>query len=222
MGSFYGNVLVARECAEVMLLLDGATGEDGEALRGYAFPVGPGHTAICPAPDTDAIRLAGPLSRLLGAPTLSVDVHDSDVLDMRVYEDGELRHAYDSFPGYFDEVEADEDENPVGLADGEDFAYPAPVGVDPEAFLPLAAGSVDRGVLESVLRCVPRDPEDGEEGRYVFADDQHYDVMETLGLDARRLCTGHTYLSRGQLPDGLPREALRVFGEAGFSPLAGD
>ena len=76
-----------------------------------------------------------------------------------MYEDGELRHAYDSYSGYFDEMEADEDENPVGVADDEDFAYPAPVGVDPEAFLPLAAG--------------------------------------------------------------WSREALRVFGEAGFSPLPG-
>lgn len=219
MGNFYGNVLVARKCAEVVPLLAGATGEDGRALRGYAIPAGPGHTALFfPDPETDAIELAGPLSRLLGAATLSSYVHDSDVLDLRVFEDGEERHFYDSYPGYFDEGETDEDGNPVGG----DSVRPDPDGADPEAFLPFAAGPVDRTVLESVLRRTALDPEDGgRDGRYVFAEDQHYDVMETLGLDGRRLSTGHTYLSRGHLPEGLPLEELMVFGGATFG-LAGD
>lgn len=219
MGTFYGNVLVARKCAEVVPLLAGATGEDGKPLRGYALPVGAAHTLVLPDPETDAIDLAGPLSRLLGAVTLSSYVHDSDVLDMRVYEDGELRHFYDSYPGYFDEVETDEDGNPVG--DDEDFAYPDPQGAAPEAFLSFAVGAVDRAVLESVLRCIPLDPEDGEDGRYVFADDQHFDAMQTLGLDGRRLSTGYDHLSRGHLPEGLLLEELMVFGGASFSPAGG-
>ncbi|WP_030043535.1 hypothetical protein, partial [Streptomyces resistomycificus] len=126
MGTFYGNVLVARTCDEVVPLLAGAGDPDGEPLRGYAMAVGPGHTVICPAEGTDAIGLAGPLSRLLGAPALSAYVHDSDVLDLRVFVGGEQRHGYDSFPGYFDEVETDEDGNPVGaVAEGR----PEPVGV---------------------------------------------------------------------------------------------
>ncbi|MEU5321617.1 hypothetical protein AB0G67_33420 [Streptomyces sp. NPDC021056] len=220
MGTFYGNVLVARECAEVVPLLAAATGSDGRALRGYAMTAGPGRTVLFfPDPETDAIELAGPLSRLLGAATLSSYVHDSDVLDLRVFEDGEERHCYDSHPGYFDEGETDDDGNPVG--GDEDDAYPDPVGADPEAFLPFATGPVDRAVLESVLRRIPLDPEDGEGGRYVFADDQHHDVMETLGLDGRRLGTGHTYLSRGHLPEGLSPEELTVFGGAAFSPAGG-
>ncbi|NNN34114.1 hypothetical protein HLK59_27885 [Streptomyces sp. S3(2020)] len=219
MGTFYGNVLVARKRAEVVSLLDGATGEDGRALRGYAAAAGPGHTALFfPDPETDAIELAGPLSRLLGAATLSSYVHDSDVLDLRVFEDGEERHFYDSYPGYFDEGETDEDGNPVGG----DSLRPDPDGADPEAFLPFAAAPVDRTVLESVLRRTALDPEDGGgDGRYVFAEDQHHDVMETLGLDGRRLCTGYTGLSRGELPAGLPLEELMVFGGAAFGP-AGD
>lgn len=67
MGAFYGNVLVARTCAEVAPLLAGATSEDGGALRGYAIPAGPGHTVLLfPDPDTEVIEPAGPLSRLLG------------------------------------------------------------------------------------------------------------------------------------------------------------
>jgi hypothetical protein len=218
-GTFYGNVLVARKCAEVVPLLAGVTGEDGKQVRGYAVPAGPAHTVIfLPDPETDAIVLAGPLSRLLGAATLSSYVHDSDVLDLRVFEDGEERHFYDSYPGYFDEGETDEDGNPIGG----DSIRPDPDGVDPEAFLPFAAGPVDRAALESVLRRIPLDPEDGgRDGRYVFAEEQHYDVMEALGLDGRRLTTGYTYLSRGELPEGLPLEELMVFGGASFSPAGG-
>ncbi|MDQ0600833.1 hypothetical protein QF037_005178 [Streptomyces canus] len=219
MGAFYGNVLVARTCAEVVPLLAGATAEDGGALRGYAVPAGPGHTVLLfPDPDTEAIELAGPLSRLLGTATLSSYVFDSDVLDLRVFEDGEERHFYDSYPGYFDEGETDEDGNPVGG----DSVRPDPEGVDAEAFLPFAAAPVDRAVLESVLRRVALDPEDGDgDGRYVFAEDQHYDVMETLGLDGRRLSAGYTGLSRGELPEGLLLEELMVFGGATFGPAGG-
>ncbi|MCX5333209.1 hypothetical protein [Streptomyces sp. NBC_00140] len=231
MGTFYGNVLVARKCAEVVPLLAGATAQDGRALRGYAIPAGPGHTVLFfPDPDTDAIELAGPLSRLLGTATLSSYVlpHSrlrssggtpiSDVLDLRVFEDGEERHFYDSYPGYFDEGETDEDGKPVGG----DSVRPDPEGADPEALLPFAAAPVDRVVLESVLRRMALDPEEGgRDGRYVFAEDQHYDVMETLGLDGRRLSTGYTGLSRGELPEGLLLEELMVFGGATFGP-AGD
>jgi hypothetical protein len=210
-GTFYGNVLVTRQRDEVVPLLAEVTGAEGRSIRGYAMAVGPGHTVIFPDEGTDAIGLARELSRLLGVPTLSAYVHDSDVLDMRVYEDGELRHLYDSCPGYFDEVERDEDGNPVG---GVEEARPEPVGADPEAFLPLAADPVDRAVLESVLRRTPLDPEDGEGGRYVFADDQHYDVMATLGLDAARLTTGYEYLSRGHLPKGMSADDLVVLGGA--------
>lgn len=234
MGTFYGNVLVARKCAEVVPLLGGGeptgtdggvTGADGGVLRGYAMPAGPHHTVICPDPETDAIELGGPLSRLLGVPALSTYLFDSDVLDMRVYEAGELRHVYDSYPGYFDEDETDEDGNLVvgggddgSVQDDGDFTHPEPVGVDPEAFLTLAAGPVDRAALESVLRSIPLDPEDGEGGRYVFADDQHYDVMTLLGLDAARLTTGYGYLSRGELPGEMPVSELMVFGGARFGP----
>ncbi|KOU68921.1 hypothetical protein ADK57_15050 [Streptomyces sp. MMG1533] len=225
MGTFYGNVLVARTCSEVVPLLDGGTGaagvpgSGGEAIRGYAMAVGPRHTVICPDEGTDVVRLAGPLSRLLGAPTLSAYVYDSDVLDMRVFQDGELRHCYDSFPGYFDEVETDEDGNPVGGADG---AYPEPVGADPEPFLPLAAGPVDRAMLGSVLRRTPLDPEDGEGGRYVFADDQHYDVVSLLGLDTARLTTGYEYMSRGHLPAGTQLGDLIMLGGARPPAPSGD
>ena len=192
MGTFYGNVLVARPCEEVVPLLA------GPGPAGYALAAGPGHTVIHPDPDTSALDIAASLSKVLGAPTLGTYVFDSDVLVMLVCEDGELRHHYDSHPGYFGEPEVDEDGNP--LSTDEEVAFPEPVGVAPEAFLPLAAGRVDEAALESVLRGTPLDPEDGEDGRYVFANDQHYDVMGLLGLEAPRLNTGYTYLSQGDIP----------------------
>jgi len=206
MGSFYGNVLVARACDEVVPLLGGP---DETGIRGFALPVGPGHTAVYPDPETDAPDLAGPLSRVLGAPALGSYVFDSDVLIMRVYADGELRHAYDSCPGYFDEPAVDEDGNPLGVGE---FAFPEPVGADPEAFVPLAFGPVDREALESVLRGTPLDPGDGQDGRYVFANTQHYDAMLCLGLNACRLSTGYHDLSLGGLPHETKAEELLAIG----------
>lgn len=219
MGSFYGNVLVARAYEEVVPLLAGAealslTGAEGEGIRGYVLPAGPRHTVIYPDPETGAPELAGPLSLLLGAPTMGTYVFDSDVLLMSLYEHGELRHHYDSYPGYFDEGETDEAGEPVIPDDFDSPRWPDPVGIDPEAFLHLAAGPVDQAALESVLRLVPLDPEDGEDGRYVFANDQQYDVMATLGLDASRLCTGYHYLSSGALPPETSADELVLLGGA--------
>ncbi|MFI8189609.1 hypothetical protein ACIF8T_12550 [Streptomyces sp. NPDC085946] len=215
MGAFYGNVLVARACEEVVPLLAGVSGPDGEVLRGYAMAVGPRHAVIHPEEETGALEWAGTLSRLLGAPALGTYLFDSDVLVMRVYEDGELRHGYDSCPGYFDE------DDRGGAEDGEDeqdadFDWPAPLGADPGAFLPLAAGPVDLPALESVLRGVPLDPEDGEDGRYVFADAQHCDVLALLSLDASRLSTGYTHLSREGLPPDTAPDDVWLLGGATF------
>lgn len=209
MGSFYGNVVVARPCDEVVPLLGGA------GIRGYALPVGPGHTVVYPDPETDALDVAGPLSGLLGVPALGAYVFDSDVLVMRVYADGRLRHEYDSWPGYFGEPETDEAGDPgAGEGDGAetDGVRPEPVGADPEAFVPLAFGPVDREALASVLRGTPLDPGDGEDGRYVFANTQHYDAMLCLGLNACRLSTGYRYLSLGGLPHETRAEELLPIG----------
>ncbi|WP_425245829.1 hypothetical protein [Streptomyces sp. NEAU-NA10] len=206
MGTFYGNVLVARRCEEVVPLLEGAD------IRGYALPVGPAHTVICPDPDTTAPDLAAPLSKLLGAPTVGTYLFDSDVLVMLVFEDGALRLDYDSCPGYFDDPGLDENGNAPALE--EEYEFPEPVGVDPDAFLPFAAGPVDRAALESALRGIPLDPEDGEDGRYVFANAQHYDVMDCLGLNASRLTTGYRYLSWGDMPYETSVEEVLLLGGA--------
>ncbi|MCZ7679236.1 MAG: hypothetical protein M5U28_10965 [Sandaracinaceae bacterium] len=42
------------------------------------------------------------LSRVTSSPAVSVLVHDSDVLDLRLYRDGARVDRYDSFPGYFE------------------------------------------------------------------------------------------------------------------------
>ncbi|MFH9826972.1 hypothetical protein [Streptomyces bobili] len=204
MGTFYGNVLVARSCAEAVPLLA------GEGVTGYALPVGPGHTVVYPDPDTSALDLVGGLSELLAAPAVGTYVFDSDVLVMLVHEDDALRLHYDSCPGYFAEPEIDEYGNPLVPVD--DVGFPAPEGVDLDAFLSLAAGPVDRAALESALRGIPADPEDAEDGRYVFADVQHYDVMACLGLDASRLTTGFSYLAGGDLPYGTSAGDLVVLG----------
>ncbi|MCI3272171.1 hypothetical protein [Streptomyces cylindrosporus] len=199
---------MARPLDEVVTLLAAAGGPAGaadSAVRGYALPVGPGHTVIYPDPETDATALAGPLSRLLEAPALGTYVYDSDVLLMTVYAEGEPTHHYDSCPGYFDAAEGD-------LGDSEDRESPVPVGADPDAFVPLAFGPVDRPALRAVLLGIPLDPGDGENGRYVFANTQHYDAMTCLGLNACRLSTGYHYLSLGGLPHETSAEELVLLG----------
>ncbi|MGV9556680.1 hypothetical protein [Streptomyces sp. NPDC003401] len=206
MGTSYGNVLVARPCEEAVPL------PAGEGLSGYALPVGPGHTVVCPDPETSFDEIAERASRLLAAPVVGTYVFDSDVVVMLVFEDGALRLAYDSRPGYFDEPETDEDGNPLTPVD--DGECPAPEGVDPDAFPPPAAGPVDRAAPESALRGVPLDPDDGDDGRYVFAEAQHHDVMACLRLDASRLTTGFRYLARGGLPRGTVAGDLVTLGGA--------
>lgn len=389
MGAYYGNVLVARACDQVLPLLDGLALPCGVPLRGYAMPVGPAHTGIFPEREAEVPELAARLSLLLGVPALSSSVLDSHVLDLRVFVDGRLRHHFDSLPGWFDEKDLGEDgdhggENrhggprgerdgqgaPEGAgrsegADGRDgrtgqgvgrdgcagrdawaaragrwtsrarewaatreavraeqrsprtaeqrpswpagerdrpagardrragerdrpsegrdgpaagpgrsaapgrvtragerpspvteavaaaeaaeavaaaetvavagrrthagaagaagaarsagtagYVVPEPAGADPEPFVRFAAGPVDRIVLRAVLRGIPVDPDDAEDGRYVFADAQHYDVMAALGLEAHRLNTGYALLSRGYLPEGLPPQDLVPLGDA--------
>ncbi|MEV6617567.1 hypothetical protein AB0N31_27695 [Streptomyces sp. NPDC051051] len=213
MGSFYGNVLVARPFEEAVPLL----AEEG--VTGYALPVGPGHTVVYPDPETSSGDVAEGLSKLLGAPAVGTYVFDSDVLVMLVHEDGVLRLHYDSYPGYFDEPEIDENGNPLSPVD--DFTFPAPEGVDPDAFLPLAAGPVDRAALKSALRGVPLDPDDGDDGRYALAEARHYDVMACLRLDAARLTTGFRYLARGDLPHGTAAGDLVTLGGAARPAPAG-
>jgi hypothetical protein len=209
MGSFYGNVLVARACEAVVPLLA------DRDIRGYALPAGPEHTVIYPDPDTSGIDLAEPLSKLLATPALGMYVFDSDVLVMQLYEDGAVRLDYDSCPGYFDQAESDAGDPPGNDdSDEEPFVWPEPRGVDPDALFPFAAGPVDRAALESALRDIPLDPEDGEDGRYVFADAQHFDAMTCLHLNAPRLNTGYHYIAGGELPYETTADDLHLLGGA--------
>lgn len=53
--------------------------------------------------DLDRLEALGALaSRALGRPAFSVLVHDSDVLDLRLFRDGARVDRFDSFPGYFE------------------------------------------------------------------------------------------------------------------------
>ncbi|MGV9275249.1 hypothetical protein [Streptomyces griseosporeus] len=213
MGAFYGNVLVARACAEVLPLLA------GEDFHGYAVPAGAEHTVLYLDPETSCPDLAAPLSRLLRAPALGMFLYDSDVLVMGVCDDGEVLVRYDSCPGYFDD-------DPVPEEDGDHdeeaaFVWPEPVGVDPDAFLRLAAGPVDRQRLLSALRGVPLDPDDGEDGRYVFAEAQHADVMACLGLDPARLAYGYDEIGKGRLPRGVVPWDLVLVGPARWPAAQG-
>lgn len=119
MGAFFTNVMVRVGDRSVEPLLEAlreaaaAEGldelEDGDgADRGVVVtPADAGgwvaiYDQATEGQDVDALEAVAALaSRALGAPAVTALVHDSDVLDLRLFEAGERVDRYDSFPGYF-------------------------------------------------------------------------------------------------------------------------
>ena len=107
--------------------------------------------------DYYAPELAQELSRALKTSAVSWEVYDSDVITATVFaEGGETMHKYVSA-------------QPTG--DG-------PAGVDPEPFRPFGSDQMDAEKLEWALRGGPH-----TRGLpWLFAEEQHRLVIETLGL----------------------------------------
>lgn len=192
--------------------MDALPGIRRQVASGYALGAGPGHSVVFPEANEDVFSLAGPLSLALAAPVLYSYVHDSDVLCLGVHEGGVRLHSYDSWPGYGTDGGGEEPSD--CLDDAEEFSWPEPEGADPEAFMRFAVGPVDRLALQSALKGVPLDPEDGEGGRYVFAEAQHHDAMTALGLPAAVLTSGYDYLRWDDLPEGVTVEDIVLLGDA--------
>ncbi|HND19637.1 MAG TPA: hypothetical protein PLB18_09700, partial [Acidobacteriota bacterium] len=61
--------------------------------------------------------LSKTLSQAIGAPTVSILVHGSDVLDLRLYRDGDLIDTYINRPDYFEPVSAKDRKKYLGKPD---------------------------------------------------------------------------------------------------------
>jgi hypothetical protein len=137
--------------------------------------------------DSEVISsLAGDLSGELRCPVLAVLNHDDDILWYALYLNGERADEYDSCPSYFD-PEAE----PSG-----------PAGGDAQK-LCTAFGSSKVADVERILRKSSFD-EDG----YAFAIERHTELARALGLPSFAVGGGFSYVSDGEIPEGLSQDNL--------------
>ena len=130
--------------------------------------------------------LARDLSGGLRCPVLAVLNHDDDILWYQLYLNGELVDEYDSSPSYFDP-----DAEPSG-----------PAGCDAQK-LCAAFGASNVADVERILRKSSFD-EDG----YAFAVERHAELARALGLPSFAVGGGFSYVSDGEIPDGLSEDDL--------------
>ena len=137
--------------------------------------------------DTAVITdVARHLSGELRCPVLAVLNHDDDILWYQLHLSGTLADEYDSCPSYFD-PEAE----PSG-----------PAGGDAQK-LCTAFGSPNVTEVERILRKSAFD-EDG----YAFAVERHTELARALGLPGFAVGGGYSYVSDGEVPEGLSDEDL--------------
>jgi hypothetical protein len=134
--------------------------------------------------DTDVIKaLAAELSTKCRCPVLAAMNHDDDILWCGLFIAGKSADEYNSCPAYFDDsVDSDE---PAG---GDAAKLAAAFGVDEPA------------PIEKALRAP------GE--NYTFAIERHTDLAIALGLPPFVVGGGYTYVSDGELPEGLSEDEL--------------
>jgi hypothetical protein len=174
MGSFYANVVVPRcDRERVADIL--------RALRREAFLAATpsGATVIydeaCESLDDEEIaELGSALSKRTFGFVWAVVCADDDALAYQLFRAGKVADKYEA---------------------GSDFEVQ---GGNAQA-LAEAFGCPERvPALDAVLRR----PGLGD-GSYTFASERHSDLAVALGLPADWVCLGYTYLSEGDLPEGL-------------------
>ena len=119
-------------------------------------------------------------------------MYDSEVLTLRVYEQGVVTHEYVSEMRHVGHVEETGD-GFFRVVDGvsyrlDDPAAPSgPRGADPDRLTPFGVDAIDRVRLGRLL--VSGD-------QYIFADQMHADVIEALNLDPTPLTTAYRWVER--------------------------
>lgn len=179
MGSFYTNFTVRYDDHFAV----------ADALRSigrtaYVAPAVNGYTVVfdCESDmqDVAAIENVGlHLSRVLETAVLGILNHDDDILCYFLFRFGQWFDSYNSCPSYFD------DSCDAGTTEFD-------AGKLCEAF-----GCTQN--TESV-KAILQNASDGEEG-YVFAMDQHRDLVNALGLPDLAVGLGYNYIESGDLAD---------------------
>jgi len=205
MGSTYETLLVAADLdATVSALRDAG-------VTAVVVPLADERVAVLPAEgdrDTAPVRSVGAdLSVRLGRPTLAMYVFDSDLVRCYVSRDGETVHTYISDAEMVVETFEDDDGQFHPVID--DVVYPVdfeipegPIGDDPAAFAPFAAGPPDLNALGAALR--GENPAD--DAPYPMAEIQHWAIIEALGLPPRALTTAYRHCDPADFPAAVVLE----------------
>jgi hypothetical protein len=183
-GNFYTNVtLRGPDQSTVVALLRELT------RRAYVSPTANGFTVIYDAEsedqDPDLLgSVALTLSSQFQCPALALLNHDDDVLWYQLYDHGKQADEYISSAEWWDKDTG-----------------PPPKG-NPELLCKLMGAPGDREKVRKVLQ-----RSTGVLG-YLFALNRHEDLVNALGLPLFAVGMGYTYLSRGELPQGIRAEEL--------------
>ncbi|MGE0786370.1 MAG: hypothetical protein AB7S26_11935 [Sandaracinaceae bacterium] len=143
--------------------------------------------------DLDALsHLAALASSATGAPSIAVLVHDSSVLELGLFAEGQRVDRYNSFPDYFDPPPEGDD------ADGAPRADETEASGHPERW------SAQLGADEDALRAAwQRDA--------LFAEDILRRTCEAVGCDVARARTGYRYaIEERALPEGTTALRFRL------------
>jgi hypothetical protein len=186
MGSFYTNVQVrtqghqtAASDAVARALRDWIAGQgyqptskESDADRSVAIVVGEGWISVYDQgtedQDLDLLEaLACRLSQAAGMPAVGILVHDSDMLELRLCAQGQVRDRYSSWPDYFEDQSAQQKERVAG---------------QPQTWS-QAIDTLDQVALETVFQGDDRGAE-----RVLRR------VTELLGMKPERTMVGHRYL----------------------------
>ncbi|MEU8661134.1 hypothetical protein [Actinoplanes philippinensis] len=193
MGSTYETLLVAAEFQATVDALRDA------GVTAVVVPLAGERVAVVPAEgdgDSAPVRSIGKdLTVRLGRPALAMYVIDSDLIRCYVIRDGEIVHTYLSDAEMTVEMFEDDEGRFHPMIDNVvypvDFEVPeGPIGDDPEAFAPFAAGPLDVDAVGAALRDSPS----------VMAEIQHWAIIEALGLPPQALTTAYRHCDPSAFP----------------------
>ncbi|MFM2410062.1 MAG: hypothetical protein RL481_890 [Pseudomonadota bacterium] len=119
-------------------------------------------------------RFASAISQGSNIDAISFLNHDDDVLMVELFQTGQRKAAYDSYPNYFSEEELPEDSGPA-LDNAEAFA------------------ALKQGVTAEQVKQVLLNPE-----LSVFALETHFAISELLGLPEYAVGMGFSYVDNGE------------------------
>lgn len=184
MGNFYTNITLhgPDQDATVAFL-------NAQRRAAYVSPTVNGCTVVfdeaCETQDTEILEaLAAQLSQQFACPALAVLNHDDDVLWYKLYDAGQALDEYNSAPDYF----GDEEEGPRGA------------GGDARKLCRAFKAEQNLNDVERILRAADE---------YLFALEQHDELVRALGLPTFAVGTGYNYLAEDETPEGLDASDLK-------------